>query len=235
MISRMKWQKLEGRFLREWGRPDGKVEAEHLAILGPTGSGKTVFMTHVLKMRALLRSSHAVIIATKPADGSMARMGWPVLNKWPPNYGQNDVIYWPKAPKPEDQVEYQKQKINNMLNDLWGPEANIIVAFDEIAYIETELRLKTLITRYWREARSLKITLVATTQRPRFVSRYMFSEPTWGVAFRPNDEDDAIRVAEILGGKKRYIDVLLNDLERHEFIMVHKPSREAVISRLPIR
>ncbi|MGH7240414.1 MAG: helicase HerA domain-containing protein [Candidatus Saccharimonadales bacterium] len=221
--------------MTEWGRPNGHVESEHLAILGPTGSGKTKFMTYILKRRAALRKSHIVLIATKPADSTIDALKWPVIRHWPPNYGQEQVIYWPVTKKPDENIEYQREHIKNMLNEIWGPDANIIVAFDEIAYIETELNLKTIVTRYWREARSLGITIVATTQRPRFVSRYMFSEPIWAVAFRPQDEDDALRVAEILGSRKKYKDILLEELDRYEFLLVHKPTREAVISKLPAK
>ena len=232
-IERVSWNEIGPEFLKRWGMPKGKFEAEHLAILGPTGSGKSFFMTHVLKERARLRGSHIVIIATKPADKTMTNLGWPISQKWPPNYDQPQVIFWPKAGSIKQSLERQRLAILDMLDELWKPNANIIVSFDEISYIEDELKLSTQIRRYWRESRALGISLVATTQRPFRVGRTMWSEASWKVAFRPTDEEDGKRVAQVLGSQKLYFETLMNDLQRNEFIIIHRDSRQAYISKIP--
>lgn len=231
-VERVPWSQIEEEFIAAWGTPNGKLEPEHLSIVGPTGSGKSMFQSYVLKKRAELRGSYVVIIATKPADGTLKKMGWPIVNKWPPPWGKHEqVIYWPKIGKPTEGYKPMQVGIAQMLNDLWVPESNRIVAFDEIAFVEKELRLEPIINRYWREARALGITIVAGTQRPRNVSRYMWSEPSWAVAFRPDDEDEARRVAEFLGSRRVYLPVLMG-LNRHEFLLVRRREREALISKL---
>ena len=233
-IEKIKWEDLESEFLGSWGRPNGKIGAEHVSIVGPTGSGKSNFQTYVLKARNQLRNSHALIIATKPADGTLKKMGWPIIRKYPPEFGKHErFILWPKATRNAAESKYIAAKtIDECLTDIWVEGSNTIVAFDEIAYVEQELKLKTIIERYWREARSLGITIVATTQRPRNVSRYMWSEPTWLVAFRPDDEDEAKRVAEIIGGRRKFTNELL-DLDEYEFIITKRRSRESYVSKLP--
>jgi hypothetical protein len=233
-IPRVPWTELKEDFLYNWGWPNGKWEPEHVSVLGPTGSGKTAWMTSVLEERTRRSGASAVILATKPADGTMmklTRKGWKLRRTWPPDYGEDRVIYWPPSGKPEDGVSKQKMHIRNFLNDIWRPDANVIVCFDEIAFCEQELRLQPIINRMWREARSTGITLMASTQRPRGVSRYMHSEPTYSVAFRPSDQDDATRMAEIAGGRKEYRDTLM-DLERYEFLLIHRRTRDAYISKM---
>jgi hypothetical protein len=232
-LDRVSWKELEPEFLQKWGWPKGKFQGEHLAIVGPTGSGKSVFQNHVVKQRAEIRGSHVYILATKPADSEMKKLGWPIIEKWPPPYGSHEhVIFWPKANKMLDgSMAAQRIKIAEFLDDVWRENANCIIVFDEIAYLEEELRLQKITNRYWREARTQGISMVAGTQRPRNVGRNMWSMASWSVAFRPDDEDDAGRVAEILGGRNRYRDELLG-LKRHEFIIVERRERNAYISRI---
>jgi hypothetical protein len=236
--ERVEWNELGPEFLRVWGFPKGKWEPEHLEILGPTGSGKSYFEATILKDRARMRGSHIVVIATKPADATISALGWPVVTKWPPNQWRKEtaqVVYWARATGGPDErgIQSQRAAVNELLHKLWRPESNIIVAFDEIAYVEQELGLKAIVTRYFREGRSIGITIVASTQRPQNVSRYMHSESSWAVFFAPKDEDDAERMAQVAGNKKYYTPILL-DLDRaeKEFLLIHTVTRQAYISRI---
>jgi hypothetical protein len=231
-IERVDWKELEPEFIRSWGYTDGKFGAEHVSIVGPTGSGKSNFQSYVLRKRCELRGSNAIVIATKPADSTLRKMHWPIIRKYPPEYGKHErFILWPETSRdPVASLQNAHFEIQKCLTDIWHENSNTIVAFDEIAFVEQELKLKTLINRYWREARSLGITVVATTQRPRNVTRYMWSEPTWIVAFGPDDEDEARRVAEIVGGRNQFTEALMS-LKNYEFIIRKRRSKEAYISK----
>jgi hypothetical protein len=234
--DRVPWDELEPEFLARWGiRPDGRVDPEHLEILGPTGSGKTHFQNHILKRRVAVRKSHVVVIATKPADQTLKILGWPTIKKWPPRYNQNQVIYGAKASGLSAQGRAdQREKIQELLDALWQPDANRVLVIDEIAYLQHELGLGTHLTTLYREGRSIGLTIVANTQRPQGITRWMHSESKWKIAFLPEDEDDAERVAQVLGNKKYYRDILMElDRDKHEFIITH--GREAYISHIPKR
>ncbi len=223
--------------MEAWGFPDGKFMPEHLEILGPSGTGKSFFERTILLARAKARGSHIVVIATKPADETLDGFGWPVVDKWPPNEWKKEnrqVVFWAKAPSLGARgIEQQSEAVNDVLNKLWKPQSNIIIAFDEIAYVEHDLGLRPLIVRFYREARALGITLVASTQRPQNVSRYMHSESTWAVCFAPKDEEDAERMAQAIGNKKQYTSVLMGlDRAKKEFLMVHAPTRTAYVSHI---
>lgn len=232
-LETVPWRDLEHEFLNSWGRPAGRVESEHVAVIGPTRSGKSYFLTYIAKARAALRGTACTVIATKAADKTLRDTGWPVIRDFPPSFdARNNYILWPQASQDENaSLLGMHRTIKKALNSYWTPDANRLVIFDEIAFIEQELKLKTLINRYWRESAALGITVAATTQRPRNVSRYMWSEPAWLVSFRPPDEDEARRVAEIIGGKRLMLDSLLS-LTRHQFIIINRNEREAFISKL---
>lgn len=235
--ERVPWSIVEPDFMSAWGYPGGKFMPEHLEILGPTGSGKSYFEKTILQRRAEIRKSTIVILATKPADATLQSLGWPIVTDWPPNQWKKDtkqVIYWAKTKGlgAEGRAR-QRASVEHLMDSIWQPNANLILAFDEIAYVEKDLGLNIHTARFYREARGLGITLVSGTQRPQGVSRYIHSESTWSVFFAPKDEDDAKRMAEVAGNRKYYLEVLdsLNRAER-EFLLVHNLTNEAVITSI---
>lgn len=194
-------------------------------------------MATVLYDRATARGSHVVVVATKEADATLTGLGWPVIDKWPPNYGQNQVIFWPKVKGIDRRgMVEQREKIRSLMAQLWKPQANIIIAWDEIYYVDVDLGLRHEVTKYVRESRSLGITNVFTTQRPAGVNRWLHSESPWKVFFAPQDEEDAKRMAEVAGSRRAWTDTLLTlDRERFEFLLVRGLTGEAYISHVDTR
>lgn len=239
-VERVPWSTLGPQFLAKWGYPRGKRMPEHVEILGQSGSGKSHFEAMILLQRMLGRNSHIVIVATKPDDSTLADLGLPVVDKYPPDDPRHTaVIYWPQAAglNKAGQQE-QAAKIMKLLEQLWHPNANIIIVFDEIAYLCTDLHqadprlgIKTALMKYYREGRALHITIVASTQRPQGVIRQMHSESSWTICFAPKDEEDAERMAQVLGGKRTYMPILNSlDREKFEFLIVHGLTGKMYIS-----
>lgn len=234
-VEHADWAELGPEFMRAWGRPGGKFDPEHLTVYGKSGSGKSYFVGYILKERARSRGSHVVIVATKRTDKTLSALGWPVINTWPPGYGENQVIFWAKAKgiSAEHRLP-QRKKVAGLMDSLWVPNSNVVVYWDELPYIEMMLGLKPQIENYYREGRALGITNVAGMQRPSGVTRLSHSEAGWTVAFCPKDADDRDRVAEVLGDRAR-LSLVLDGLDRrkHEFVMRHDLSGETYISHLP--
>lgn len=239
--ERVPWETAGPDFFAAWGRPRGQVMPEHVSIYGPTGSGKSWFERTILMERARLRGSHVVIVATKPADETLSGMGWPITTVWPPKRGWRDkkgshdqVIFWAQGGLSKEDKEHQKAAIESLLHQLWRPNSNTIVVFDEEAYLEQELDLSTTMTTYFRESRALGITIVTNTQRPTGVTRWAHSESGWSVFFKPKDEDDAERLAQVAGDKV-YFQRVFRELrkEMYEFCLVHSLTNECIISFIP--
>lgn len=235
-IERVPWEQVGPEFIRAWGWPGGKrFDPEHLTVYGKSGSGKTYFVARILKERAQARGSAVVVVATKKADRTLSSWGWPVITTWPPNYGENQVIYWVRAKglSAEHRIP-QRAKVKALMDALWVPGSNVIVYWDELTYIEVDLRLKTELQTFYREGRSNGITNVAVMQRPSGVTRLAHSEAGWTVAFAPKDQDDRKRVAEVFGDRALYMQVLDSlDRSKHEFLMRHDRTGQSFISHLP--
>lgn len=234
-VERVSWAELGPEFIRNWGRPGGRYDPEHLTVYGKSGGGKSYFIGYVVRQRAAARGSHVVYVATKRTDRTISRIGWPVTDTWPPGYGENQVIFWARAKgiSAEHRIP-QRAKVKKLMDALWVPDSNIVVVWDELVYIEVMLGLRPELETYYREGRALGITNVAGMQRPSGVTRLAHSEAGWTAAFPPKDGDDRDRVAEVLGDRARFRLVLDQlDRTRHEFLLRHDRSGESYISHLP--
>jgi nucleoside-triphosphatase THEP1 len=228
------WSKIGAAMIDAWGRDErGREDPEHEEIIGPTGSGKTWLMCTQLQDRARLRKTGAVIICTKPADKTIHRLGWPITDDWRQVQQEPNVIFWPRTTRMGTaRKDYHEAKITDLLHRLWRPEANTIVAFDEVGYVESLSReSRALVQQYWREGRSQGITVVAMKQRPQGALRDMHSETYWTAVFPPKDRSDTERFAELLGAKRDWVPVIDSlSRERREFVIRHARTEEAWVS-----
>lgn len=217
-------------------------QGEHVAIVGPTGSGKSVLGLELCKLIGARpardgRPARVVVFATKPRDRTVSALGWPRVREWPPGYGQEHVVVWPRPRDPQTAARQQRAVFLRVMQAIYR-EGGQTVYIDEAAYFEENLPnglgLGATMRQYWQSARSLDLSLIAGTQRPRSVSRAMWSEPAWLFIFRVEDQDDLRRVAE-LGGGRRQLFELVERLGGHEFVVVRRQragERELYVSRV---
>jgi hypothetical protein len=239
-VPRAPWSQVAPDFIATWGYPDGKFQPEPVEILGPSGSGKTVFEETILTERVAARDSATIFVATKKSDKQitdLSKAGWPVVSDWHGVQQHKQCIYWPQTNLiGRARKAYLAGKIEDLLSRMWHGSANTVMAFDEIATVEgLSPEVRTLVYDYWREGRSLGITVVAMKQRPQAIQRDMHSESAWAVSFKPKDEDDAKRYAEIFGSRAYWLPVLMSlDRDRYEFLIKHERTGEAVISWIDV-
>lgn len=220
-------------------------QGEHVGIVGVNGSGKSVLGIELCKIIGARhtrggRPASVSILAVKPRDKTLAALaaeGWPVLKKWPPSYGQEHNIVWPKSKAPSTAARDQRRVFRPLLDAIYH-EGGQTVFIDEAAYFErplpSGLALHGTMEQYWSSARSLNLTLIAGTQRPRNVTRSMWSEPAWLFIFSLHDRDDLKRVAELSGRREEVLE-LAPQLGGFEFLCVRRQAngtRELYVSRV---
>lgn len=207
----------------------GHKQGEHIATVGQTGSGKSVLSLSLCKIIGARpgrdrRPARVVVLGTKPRDDTLSSLGWPVVKKWPPSYGQEHCIVWPRGGPPDTETARQRRVFRPLLNIIYQ-EGGQTVCVDEEFYFEDSppdgLGLQGVMTKIWTNARSNKLTLIAATQRPRHVSVSMWTEPSWVFIFAPDDEQDLKRVAELSGAKEAVLE-LAPQLGGHEFLCVRR-------------
>jgi energy-coupling factor transporter ATP-binding protein EcfA2 len=211
-------------------------QGEHVSIVGQTGSGKSVLGLSLCKIIATRmgtdrRPTRVVVFGTKPRDDTLTSLGWPVVKRWPPSYGQEHCIVWPRGGTAETRKTIQRNAFRPLLNAIYH-EGGQTLCIDEAGYFEdpypeSGLGLGGIMKEFWGSARSLKLTLIAGTQRPRHVTRSMWSEPSWVFIFAPDDEDDLRRVAEMSGAKEQVLEIA-PQLGGHEFLCVRRQRDKGV-------
>jgi energy-coupling factor transporter ATP-binding protein EcfA2 len=221
--DRISWGELEQLFYSE------HRQGEHLTVVGPTDSGKTVLLRELAKIRARRRAddgnpSRVAYLATKPKSRSVSELGWPVAKRWPPGYGQWHVVVWPRFPDPETAASRQAVVFRRLLKTIYAEGGQTVVVDELTDFTEPQpegMGLKSIVVQYETKGRELDLSLFAATQRPVNVPRVVWSEPKWFGVFRIEDYDDLRRVREI-AGRGDHFDELIQTLDDHEFAFVHR-------------
>lgn len=224
-LTVMQWAQFEELFRQH------HKQGEHVSVVGPTGSGKSYAALQLCRIvgerkQRNGRPSSVTILGIKYRDDTLTRFikenDYKVIKKWPPAYGEEHNVVWPKV-KVASQRPYQHRiKFVPLLDEMYQ-EGGQTVEISEAAYFERPqpkgLGMSSQLEQFWSEARSGKITVVAETQRPRHVTLLMWTEPSWLIIFLPDDIADLKRVAEASGFKNQVM-IAASRLGTHEFLCV---------------
>lgn len=196
------------------------VPGEHIGLIGPTGQGKTTTLMALLPLH-----KYNVVFATKPQDSSMqeliAKGGYVRLESWksldPKDYPRR--VIWPDASK-LDSIELQRRVFGDAFARIYR-EGDWTVALDETWYMDNVLNLAMPIRIYLLQARALKISLIAATQRPAWVPRELYSSCTHLFFMRTNDETDLNSLSGIGFRSARLIREVVSNLEQYQMLYIN--------------
>lgn len=215
---------------------------EHVGIIGPTGQGKTTLQNAILPFFPFV-----AVFATKPADKTMEKLidnkGYLRLDKW---QGLNPIdtprrIIWPDASR-LDSVETQKAEFSRALQRIFReggrPKDNPVgwaVAIDETWYFTNIIGepLPKQIKLFLLQGRSLGISLIAASQRPKWIPLEVYSQSTHLFFFRDRDDSNLQRISEINHEDKRMIRDTVSNLETHQVLYVNTRTGRMARTRTP--
>jgi ABC-type oligopeptide transport system ATPase subunit len=229
-VKRIKWRVLEPAFMSQW------AQGEHFAIIGPTGQGKTTLAISLLNDRVVQLGGSVVIMATKQKDEGLQKLlaeGWQLVREWPPTYEQRisrRIIFWPKYTKASSSASDNRDAFLKAFDGILE-EQNWTVYLDEVIYFIEQLKLRTTLDEFWNTGRSSGLTLVASSQGVTWIPRAMITQQSWLISFHVKDVEVQKRISQIAGERNAFIPVI-QDLRRHEFLIVDTLRGDAYISRL---
>jgi hypothetical protein len=203
-------------------------QGEHVALVGPTGQGKTT-----LALQLLPRRDWVTIIATKPKDRTLAGLrseGYVRIPAWPPpNAETNRVLLWP-AWRDESSTKAQARTIHQAIGAIFRAGSWCVFA-DDVQYLTEHLGLTRTLNTLWLQARSLGISVVAATQRPRHVPLAMWSQSTHVFIWQTADDEDLRRLGGLGGHSSKLIRSIVSELPKHHALYVNNRDRKLAITK----
>ena len=222
---RVPWDQFISKYFR-W------EQGEHVALIGPTGQGKTTLLTNLLPLHP-----YVVVFATKPRDESMSRLirhdkYYPV-KEWqrldPKQYPRR--VLWPDAGS-LNSVAIQQEVFHDAFGRIYR-EGGWTVAIDELWYIDNVLKLEMDVKLYLLQARALGISLLAATQRPAWVPLEIYDQSTHLFFWRDNDETNLRRLSGISFRSADLIRSVVSELEKFQVLYINTRTGQMFRTRAP--
>lgn len=193
----VEWERFEPWFAGKW------EPGQHVAIISPTGSGKTTVLCHILPRRKF-----ALAFDPKGGDETLDTLRWPRLEAWPPRQRVYEdmaegkpaqFLVGPRVQRLEDRQRLkavQLQALKGVFND-----GGWTVAVDEFQLLSDKrmMDLGVAVEELLISARSKAVSVVTLFQAPRWVPRAAADQSSWIFCALTRDTDVVDRMAEILG------------------------------------
>lgn len=208
------------------------LPGEHVALIGPTGQGKTTLLTQLLPLHP-----YVTVFATKPKDESMDRLihngGYARVDRWQPLDPKQfpKRVVWPPAGN-LDSIQLQRDVFHDAFLRIYR-EGGWTVAVDELWYVGNILKLEMDIKLYLLQARALDISLLVATQRPAWVPLEVYDQSTHLFFWRDNDENNLRRLSGISFRSAELIRSTVSELERYQVLYINTRTGEMCRTRAP--
>lgn len=192
---------------------------QHVTIIGPTGCGKTTLATELIRQRG-----HVVAFGVKYKDSTMNRLikkeQWHKCDDWRrrPRTASR-IVLWPNASNLETVAKLHQKTFGDALRSIYRI-GHWTIWIDELTYLADHVGLKKLIRQMYMLARSNRISIVASAQRPAFVPLEAYSQASHLILFKTGDERDLTRIGSMNGHDSKRIANTVSMLPRHYFLHV---------------
>jgi hypothetical protein len=217
-------------------------------VIAPTGYGKS----HLVVKGLMARWSHVITLDVKGDDPVVAKGCGDLIHGFPT---KKDILL---AEMGEHNPRYlfrvnssskagMQREFYDVFNKAWSTggrrkkAGSWVLHIDEARITSDKLKMRDHLEWLWISGRSKGITMLASTQAPRFVPTEFYDQATWIAIGRQRDERTILRLKEIggIGGDGIDLKTVLPGLERsanrREFLVVGPDDLAVITSWEPPR
>jgi energy-coupling factor transporter ATP-binding protein EcfA2 len=210
---------------------------QHVAIMGPTGSGKTT-VAYELLSEVATPDLPAIVLVMKPRDPVVKDFskttGFRTTQRWPPiiNRAYNEKggglgkrqrgwVFWPRHSLRDIRRDdaMLAREFRKVLDESYRKGTRIVFA-DEIVGLSKELNLEPELNAIWMRGKSMGCGMWAATQRPFHAPLNMYSQSEHLIIFRDPDKRSVDRFKEIGGVEPEFVETAVRRLKKHEFLYI---------------
>lgn len=236
MIEGLGWERFAERFACQWS------PGQHVALIGPTGTGKTTAALHLLPMRR-----YVLAFDPKGGDRTLAAAKFRRLERWPGVAGMDSHLaddedrgqpsHYTVGPVVERTADFAAliEAQRAALDDAFSM-GGWTVYVDELQLL-ADRRMHGLgaeIEKLLIAARNKGVSVVSSWQAPRWVPRAAADQATWMMVWHTRDTDVVARLGEMAGRPRAEMRGLLKALEPHCVVVFGRdPSQPVVVTRAP--
>lgn len=217
------WEQLYSYLKQNFGQGD------HVAVIGPTGTGKTHIALEVAELR-----SYVLVVACKPRDpliDDARKRGYYLIpgNKLEVPYvdgvpHHKRVIYWPRL-SDQQRRKLQPHQILSAEKTMQRPAVGGAIGYvrqngswclvlDEGTWVCRDLNLQRDVDSALFQFRTLNASVVILGQRPSWMGRYVLNSPTHLFLFHTADTNDRKSLGEISGVDTKVVQEIVGRLDR---------------------
>lgn len=197
---------------------------EHVTFIGPNGRGKT---EAAIKL-ATERRRWIVFLSTKRIDSTqdvLVEHGFRRISQVKDiNPGiHNRFIFKPPFPKNASASDLKANHgaaFSQALITL-REQTGWTIMVDECRYIAGTLGLRDELEMLWLQGRSEKTTVMANTQRPRFIPLEAYDQATHIFMWSDSDRNNIVRVSEMAGLNTDLVLATLPGLPKHDILYIN--------------
>lgn len=197
-------------------------QGEHITLIGPTGRGKTELL-----INAIHPHPYVVFLGTKRVDDTQRELsanGFRTISD--PAEVNHEIAkrYLFRPPFPKVSARELKSRHAHLFREVLMRcfrQTAWTVALDEARYLAHFLGLSDELELLWLQGRSQGNTVIAATQRPRYIPLEAYDQATHLYFWRDSDLQNIGRIAEIAGLNRRAVLATVPRLARHTVMYVN--------------